>query len=67
MIHSEITATEGADRLAIRELVDAAMRIALTGATPRGRSRSSPRTRTSSCTWRGRRLSPRRCSMAARP
>ena len=48
--HTTISPEEAADRLAIRELIDACA-TARTGVTPRARWLCSPKTSGSSCSW----------------
>jgi hypothetical protein len=62
--HSDLTAQEAADRLAIRELVDAYARCADRRDVV-GQCRSSPRTLSSSSTWTVETRSPLRKSAAA--
>lgn len=61
MIHTKITATEQADRLAISELVDAYAHCA-----DRRDAEGQKALFTEVSTWTGRALSPRRYSMAPR-
>jgi hypothetical protein len=65
MIHSEITAIEGADRLAIRELVDAYAHCADRRDAEGQKSLFAEDTHFV-VYMEGRGLSPRRCSMVAR-